>query len=630
MSSVMLNASIPDRKLSSISNHSQCHMIQDEEELIMIVTQEAAYDPPLPLTVRVVGEMTAGRDTLVKFKSKYKATTNMAALNMVDDLIAHWSVLVGYTEELSRFHDIYLSGSKYWSQANGYHTCVLLVERLSKKISSSHISPDWDADLLAVLKVLNFMLRELVLLKNKAIRGIRSKINAGSEVINEAMLLETSPREKEAIMEVFLDRAHTDHLAEFLVGEYNNFWLCPSLKRVMIGLSYIITTMAPGLDFTQRLSSMWDASTRGTQLIQMIHYPGGDLELFRWLWNMEENDMMRSLCRGDLLNLPFSLFSIEPAPMVNKDLAIPVQKMWNICVENGRALIRANLTSTEQDKNNNEKSIRCRLLMNRQGQELTGNPKKSVLLHAHGGGWISQSPDLHQRYINSWSNELPNLPLILVDYSLSPEAKYPTAVQQVLDTYLWLISENNQKNVECELGFVPEEVIMVGDSAGAMLIMECVMAIQECNLLARRMNLQPIPLPVSIVGIYPTFQLAHHIYPSRFLLLIDVVLPSGLDLTETYLGKEADTLLVQPMVSPLEASEEMLHELRLIELHLIVCHFDPLLDESVGMVSRWRGPTSLTVLDEMNHGHLTFYNLSPEARLGNGRIIDKLKSLLAK
>jgi hormone-sensitive lipase len=50
-----------------------------------------------------------------------------------------------------------------------------------------------------------------------------------------------------------------------------------------------------------------------------------------------------------------------------------------------------------------------------------------ILIHIHGGGFISQSSSQHQPYLRGWSKEL-NIPVMMVTYTLSPEAEYPGAL----------------------------------------------------------------------------------------------------------------------------------------------------------------------------------------------------------
>ncbi len=44
----------------------------------------------------------------------------------------------------------------------------------------------------------------------------------------------------------------------------------------------------------------------------------------------------------------------------------------------------------------------------------------SLILHVHGGGFVSMSSGSHQSYTRMWANEL-NVPIFSVDYRLAPK-----------------------------------------------------------------------------------------------------------------------------------------------------------------------------------------------------------------
>lgn len=51
----------------------------------------------------------------------------------------------------------------------------------------------------------------------------------------------------------------------------------------------------------------------------------------------------------------------------------------------------------------------------------------AILIHIHGGGFISQSSSQHQVYLRRWSKQN-NIPVFMITYTLSPEAPYPMAL----------------------------------------------------------------------------------------------------------------------------------------------------------------------------------------------------------
>ena len=55
---------------------------------------------------------------------------------------------------------------------------------------------------------------------------------------------------------------------------------------------------------------------------------------------------------------------------------------------------------------------------------------KKIVIHIHGGAYISQSSENHQSYLRRWSKEL-NVPIFSIDYRLAPKHPYPEPVNDV-------------------------------------------------------------------------------------------------------------------------------------------------------------------------------------------------------
>lgn len=49
---------------------------------------------------------------------------------------------------------------------------------------------------------------------------------------------------------------------------------------------------------------------------------------------------------------------------------------------------------------------------------------KAIILHIHGGGFISMSSFIHQTYTRKWANNL-GVPIISVDYGKAPLRPFP-------------------------------------------------------------------------------------------------------------------------------------------------------------------------------------------------------------
>lgn len=78
------------------------------------------------------------------------------------------------------------------------------------------------------------------------------------------------------------------------------------------------------------------------------------------------------------------------------------------------------------------------------------------------------SIESNEVYLRDWSNKTPNVPILSIGYSVAPEAKFPTALQEVLDSYLYLTS--GDPVILLMLGFHPKKITFCGDSAGATLM----------------------------------------------------------------------------------------------------------------------------------------------------------------
>lgn len=78
------------------------------------------------------------------------------------------------------------------------------------------------------------------------------------------------------------------------------------------------------------------------------------------------------------------------------------------------------------------------------------------------------------------------MPILSVDYSLSPESPFPGALQEVLDCYLWLTSKH--PSVKRKLGFFPEKIGVCGDSAGGNMTISLVLVLKHIQEAAKKLN----------------------------------------------------------------------------------------------------------------------------------------------
>ena len=134
-----------------------------------------------------------------------------------------------------------------------------------------------------------------------------------------------------------------------------------------------------------------------------------------------------------------------------------------------------------------------------------------MILHAHGGGFISQSSQSHEIYLKPWCKEL-RIPIVSMDYSLAPEYPYPRASQECFYIYAWCLLNKHM------LGWTGERIICVGDSAGGVMVTNVV----------QQAIINKVRIPDALVPIYTPFLATYSMSPSRLLALMDPLLNLGI------------------------------------------------------------------------------------------------------
>lgn len=101
-----------------------------------------------------------------------------------------------------------------------------------------------------------------------------------------------------------------------------------------------------------------------------------------------------------------------------------------------------------------------------------------VLLYIHGGGWTLFSIDTHDRLMREYAARA-GIAVIGIDYSLSPEHKFPVALHECSAALDWIAAQAGPLKLD------PDRVLIGGDSAGANL------SVATCLL--RRAGGKPLP-----------------------------------------------------------------------------------------------------------------------------------------
>lgn len=64
---------------------------------------------------------------------------------------------------------------------------------------------------------------------------------------------------------------------------------------------------------------------------------------------------------------------------------------------------------------------------------------QEIIIHIHGGGFVSMSSGSHQNYTRRWANMLKR-PVFSIDYRLAPEYPFPAALDDCWQFYNWIVA----------------------------------------------------------------------------------------------------------------------------------------------------------------------------------------------
>src|SRR4051794_12189150 len=82
-----------------------------------------------------------------------------------------------------------------------------------------------------------------------------------------------------------------------------------------------------------------------------------------------------------------------------------------------------------------------------------------VILYVHGGGWVLGNAGTHDRLVRELAVGA-DAAVVFVEYSRSPEARYPVAVEQVYATARWITTDGADEGLDAS------RLAIAGDSVG--------------------------------------------------------------------------------------------------------------------------------------------------------------------
>ena len=221
----------------------------------------------------------------------------------------------------------------------------------------------------------------------------------------------------------------------------------------------------------------------------------------------------------------------------------------------------------------------------------------ALMIFIHGGGFVGMSTHFHESFLRDWANQL-NIPIIGINYGLSPKHKYPYALNDCYQAYRWIVNH-------CEeiLGIKPKKLIFAGDSSGGGLVLSIIFLLIAKN----EFEGEKIRLPDLLVLLYPCCNTSANIMGSSFLLSIKDFLLSDkflLYVNESY--RDIYPNDDDPFLNPVKAKECILKKLPKSLWQFGTC--DPLRDDEVRLLAKISKIKEVDIKAyeflEYNHGYI--------------------------
>ncbi|MGH8187492.1 MAG: alpha/beta hydrolase fold domain-containing protein, partial [Steroidobacteraceae bacterium] len=103
-----------------------------------------------------------------------------------------------------------------------------------------------------------------------------------------------------------------------------------------------------------------------------------------------------------------------------------------------------------------------------------GPGPKPGFIYLHGGGWTLFSIDTHDRLMREYAARA-DVVAVGVDYPLSPEAKFPVALEHIMGLVRWLGEHGSAREVDSR------RLAIGGDSAGANLAVAACLMLRDAG-----------------------------------------------------------------------------------------------------------------------------------------------------
>ena len=215
------------------------------------------------------------------------------------------------------------------------------------------------------------------------------------------------------------------------------------------------------------------------------------------------------------------------------------------------------------------------------------NSVNSLIIYLHNGGWTTGNPDIYCAICSNICKQTGSTVLAL-DYRLAPEHKFPTAVYDCLQAYMWAYNGTAYWRVD------PDKIYLMGHCAGANLCAAVSLLIRDLKH----------PKPAGQILIDPITDCrmrtnSHEKYKDNPIL-------SQQDLIyfiNNYQKEPKD--IFDPLFSPLLSQDNS----RLEKTLILASEIDPLYDDAVLYANALKEadtPVKLLKCSNMVHGFINF------------------------
>lgn len=153
---------------------------------------------------------------------------------------------------------------------------------------------------------------------------------------------------------------------------------------------------------------------------------------------------------------------------------------------------------------------------------------RPVILYLHGGAFMVHLPNSYRSLVRKLSIVC-GADIVMPDYRLAPKYKFPTGLEDCLESYQYLL----------DLNIDPQKIILAGDSAGGNFTLSVLLELKR----------QGLPLPKCAIAIAPVadvsiplqfqpedFDSEHYFSEKTGPALKDIYLKGGEDLTDSRLS----------------------------------------------------------------------------------------------